>query len=79
MIRTQISLSSDQMRLARIEADRRGISLAALIRDALDLLLDDGGPERTRARARDAVGGFRSGTSNTAVDHDEVLAAGDRW
>ncbi len=79
MIRTQISLSEEQMLQARAEAERRGISLAAVIRDALDRMLAEGDRAEVRERARAAVGGFRSGTAHTSEDHDRALAEGTRW
>jgi hypothetical protein len=73
MIRTQISLPDDQMRRAKLAAGRRGISLAALVRRALDreLALD---PESRRdAAAAELRGRYRSGRSDVAEHHDEHL------
>lgn len=39
MLRTQISLTADEMRAARLEAKRLGISLAELLRRSLRNLL----------------------------------------
>jgi hypothetical protein len=39
MIRTQVSLTPDEMRAARAEAKRLGISLAELLRRSLRILL----------------------------------------
>lgn len=61
------------------EARRRGISLAELIRQALDSYLEDRDLERRREQALAAVGGFHSGSAETSVDHDEALAAGSEW
>jgi hypothetical protein len=77
MIRTQISLTEDQMRRAKRCAARRGISLAALIREALDRALDTDADQRRRHIASEAVGGYRSGWSGVSVEHDEVLAEPD--
>jgi hypothetical protein len=79
MIRTQISLTEEQMLSARAVAKRRGISLAQLVRTALDDLLESAPEEAIRARAIQAVGGFRSGRSDTSVDHDDALASDGRW
>ncbi|MPZ52229.1 MAG: ribbon-helix-helix protein, CopG family [Acidimicrobiia bacterium] len=79
MIRTQISLTEAQIEAARREAERRGVSLAALIREALQHELEGGDTQRVLERARHAIGGFQSGTSNTSRDHDEVLAESRRW
>lgn len=64
---------------ARREADRRGISLAALIRKALEELLDDENRHTRQQRALAAIGGFRSGTTDTSLDHDEALAEERAW
>ncbi|MGH9167878.1 MAG: ribbon-helix-helix protein, CopG family [Acidimicrobiia bacterium] len=78
MIRTQISLTEEQMQRARRRAARRGVSLAALVREALERLLEDSSAEHRRARAKQAVGGFRSGHTGTSERHDEVLGE-HRW
>lgn len=80
MIRTQISLTDDQMRRLRREARRRHVSLAAVIRDAVDRVVPD---EDALRRDRidtllAAAGSAGSGTGLVARDHDAELA-GDRW
>jgi len=80
MIRTQISLTEDQMRRLRREARRRRVSLAAVIRDAVDRVVPD---EDVRRRDRvdtllAAAGSVASGTGSVAREHDGVLA-GDGW
>lgn len=80
MIRTQISLTEDQMRRLRREARSRHMSLAAVIRDAVDRVVPD---EDARRRDRietllTAAGSATSGTGRVARDHDAELA-GDRW
>lgn len=79
MIRTQISLSPEQMRRARSEARRRGVSLAELVRQALNRTLDEAPDAQVRERAKQATGGFRSGHRRTSDHHDEVLSAAVRW
>jgi predicted transcriptional regulator len=80
MIRTQVSLTDDQMRRLRREARRRHVSLAAVIRDAVDRVVPD---EDARNRDRidtllAAAGSAASGTGRVARDHDAELA-GERW
>ncbi len=75
MIRTQISLTDDQMRRLRLEARRRHVSLAAVVRDAVDQVVPD---EDARRRARIDVllasaGTAASGTGTVARDHDAIL------
>jgi hypothetical protein len=73
VIRTQISMTDEQAEALRRLAAARQRSQAALLRDALDDLL--AGDERTGrvVRAREAVGAFRSGTTETSERHDEAL------
>ena len=77
MIRTQISLTDDQMRRLRAEARRRRIPIAAVVREAVDLMVpaDVDDVRATRARALAAIGRFDSGTGDVAARHDEL--AGD--
>jgi len=80
MIRTQVSLTEDQMRRLRREARHRHVSLAAVIRDAVDRVVPD---EDDRRRDRvdtllAAAGSAASGTGLVARDHDAELA-GERW
>ncbi len=73
MIRTQVSLSEKQAERLRVQAAARGVSQAALIRQALDAYLDDSRLSRRLQRARAAVGAFSSGFRSTAEGHDEAL------
>ena len=75
MIRTQISMTEEQAEALRRLAAVRRRSQAALLRDALDELLEQDALARRVAMARDVVGAFRSGTRDTAEEHDQVLAA----
>jgi hypothetical protein len=80
MERTQISLTSDQMRRLRAEARRRRVPIAAVVRDAVDRVVPiDPGDRRARfERALSAVGRFDSGSGDVSSRHDEI--AGDtRW
>ena len=43
------------------------------------MTLEEGSEDEVLDRARRGVGGFRSGSSTTSVDHDEVLGEGARW
>jgi hypothetical protein len=80
MIRTQISLTEDQMARLRAEARRRGVPIAEVVRDAVDQVVPiDPGDRRARfARALSVIGRFDSATGDVAARHDEI--AGDaRW
>ena len=80
MIRTQVSLTEEQMARLRREARRRGISLAAVVREAVDRSVPDDDADRVDrlARALRAAGSVASGTGDVAAAHDEMLS-GDRW
>lgn len=76
MVRTQVQLTEAQVRtLKRIAADR-GISVAALIREGVDLVVHRPGTpdlEQQRQRARAVAGRFRSTVSDLATEHDRYL------
>ena len=80
MIRTQVSLTEEQMRRLRREARRRHVSLAAVIRDAVDRVVpDEDGLRHARIESLlSAAGSAASGTGTVAREHDEVLAE-ERW
>jgi predicted DNA-binding protein len=76
MVRTQIQLTKEQSSRLKALASRRKISMAELIRQGVDALLDQG-ETRTmgelRRRAAQAAGRFRSGDHDVALRHDEYL------
>ncbi len=78
MIRTQVSLTPEQMGRLRQEARRRHVSLAAVVRDAVDRVVpDEDELQHDRIDALLSVAGTAaSGTGTVARDHDEVLAEG---
>jgi hypothetical protein len=80
VIRTQVSLTEEQMRRLRKEARRQGVSLAAVVRDAVDRVVPDEDEERLRRLESllAAAGSAASGTGTVARDHDAVLAS-ERW
>ena len=80
MVRTQISLTEDQMRRLRAEARRRQMPIAAIVREAVDraVPVDPGDRLAQFQRALSAVGRFDSGSGDVSARHDEI--AGDtRW
>lgn len=75
MHRTHISLTEEQVKALRRLAAERSVSMAELIRRAVDRLLedrDDG--EDARGWALAVVGAFASGRSDGAERHDHHLA-----
>lgn len=73
MIRTQISLTDDQMRRLKAEARRRGISLAALVREAVDARLPADDWQDRKRRALEVVGRYDSGRTDISEHHDLYL------
>ena len=74
MIRTQVQLVPEQAGALKRAAADRGVSMAEIVREAIDRFLVAGSPEPRRRRAVEAVGGFRSGYRNISADHDQHLA-----
>jgi hypothetical protein len=79
VIRTQISLTEDQMRRLRAEARRRQVPIAAVVRDAVDLVVpaDPGDRAARFRRALAAAGRFHSGTGDVAARHDDIAGEGE--
>lgn len=77
MIRTQVQFTEQQFSLLKRLAAARGVSVAELVRNGVDLLLDAAqhAPQTDRARRALAVAGrFRSGRHDVARRHDRYLA-----
>jgi hypothetical protein len=74
MVRTQISLTSEQLDGLRSLAANQGISMAALIRAAVDRVLSEPSADAWD-RALAAVGSGRSGLRDVSVEHDAYLVA----
>lgn len=77
MIRTQIQLSESQIRQLKDLARRRGVPIAALIREGADLVIRSSGTvdeAQRRRRAMAAAGRFHSGHKDLAGAHDRHLA-----
>ena len=73
VIRTQISMTEQQQEALQRLAAVRKVSQAAVLRDALDSLIDQDARVRRLAQARQVAGRYRSGHSTTSVDHDGAL------
>lgn len=79
MIRTQISLTEEQMERLRRESARTGKSIARLAREAIDARYDDR-EERLR-RFRAVVGSVKGdfGPVSENIDEEYVKAIMSRW
>jgi len=73
MIRTQIQLTEEQAEGLKQLAARRGVSMAALVRESVDRLLDADDYEARWRRAMSAVGKFRGDGANVGEEHDKYL------
>lgn len=76
MVRTQVQLTEEQVRWLRGMAAERGVSLAEVIREAVDEhLRRAAGPTRQelKRRAREIAGMFDSGTPDLVERLDDHL------
>lgn len=76
MVRTQILLTEAQTQALRRLSSERGVSMAVLIRDAVDTLLQTEtaiSADERRRRALRVVGQFASGKTDVSAKHDEYL------
>lgn len=74
MVRTIIQLPEEQAAALEHAARRRGVSKAAVVREALDALLAREGGDAALDRALRAAGSGASGVQDLAERHDEYLA-----
>lgn len=78
MVRTQIQLSEDEAEAVKRLARERSVSMAAVIRDAVDQYVrrESGVSIDERwQRSLAALGGLRSGRSDLSQAHDDEFAA----
>ena len=76
MVRTQIQLTEEQAtKLKRVAADR-GVSMAEVVREAVDRIPDRDDRAERWARALAAVGKGhdRDGATDVSIRHDDYLA-----
>ncbi len=77
MVRTQIQLTEEQAKALKRLTRSRHLSIAELIRQAVDGLIKSGAGidiEERRKRAVDVVGKFGSGKRDISRGHDRYLA-----
>ena len=77
MVRTQIQLTEAQVSALQAMASSRKMSMAKLIRTAVDSLVQREGRtsrEAAVARAKSLAGRFHSGTNDLSRNHDRYLA-----
>jgi hypothetical protein len=76
MVRTQVQLTEEQMRILKRLASERGVSVAELVRQSVDLFARSAGAvddHEQRRRALAIAGRFRSGRGDLAAEHDRYL------
>jgi len=80
MTRTELTLTDEQLRFLRSQAEREGLSVSEVLRRILDPLIprreepEVPSTEQGRERALRAVGKFASGDHDIAENHDDYLA-----
>lgn len=80
MVRTQIQLTGEQASRVKRIARRRGVSMATVVRDAIDRFEDGSETQQAHAwaRFRSSVGTFHGGSDDVSERHDEALAGAYR-
>lgn len=79
MERTIVQFEAEQLAALRALARERGVSVAALVREAVDALLSARSKDEAWERAMRAAGRFRSGKGDVGREHDRYLTEGSRW
>lgn len=76
MVRTQIQLTEEQAKAIKRIATAQGLSVAELIRRAVDNIVKSStiaDTEERKRRALEIVGRFRSGKRDVSKEHDAYL------
>jgi hypothetical protein len=78
LIRTQVQLTKEQLKTLRRLASEQNVSISALIRQAVDIVIQSPkiiSAAEQRQRAIEAAGRFRSqdGAVNISEEHDKYL------
>ncbi len=77
MVRTQIQLTEQQATELKRLASEQGVSVAEIVREAVDKRIRESRGltwEERKRRALAVAGKFRSGTGDLSVRHDEYFA-----
>ena len=74
MIRAHVRLRDDQVSQLKRLAAERGVSMAALVREAIDHSLENDDEDAKWERALSVIGKFHSGASDVSERHDDYLA-----
>ncbi len=79
MERTIVQFEAEQLAALRALARDRGVSVAALVREAVDALLSAPAKHEAWERAMSVAGRFRSGQGDIGREHDRYLTEDSRW
>lgn len=79
MVRTIVQLTEEQAARLERAARRRGVSKAAVVREALDVVLERGEEDPVAERALRAAGCGASALRDLGERHDDYLAELRRW
>lgn len=77
MVRTQVQLTEKQITALKKLASKRRVSIAELVRQGVDSVLEsdiEASDEERRQRALSVVGKFKSGRKDLSTNHDKYLA-----
>lgn len=74
MIRTQVQLYGMQAEALRYMARERGVSVAELVRQAVDAFIREAQRQEQYQRALSVMGKFSSGLPDVSERHDDYLA-----
>jgi hypothetical protein len=76
MVRMQVQLTDEQVKALRRRSKRENLSLAALVRRAVEAFtrVEPPNDDEVRGRAMRAAGRFASGVTDTSRRHDDALA-----
>ncbi len=74
MIRTQIQLTAEQADRVKALARREGASMADVVREAVDRLIEHREREDRWRRASSLIGRYHGGKGDVSAEHDKYLA-----
>ncbi len=73
MVRTQIQLTEEQATALKEIAAQRGVSMAELIRESVEHIIEECERREKWRKALAIMGRYRSGLSDVSANHDQYL------
>lgn len=73
MIRAQVQFTESEMRRLRLKASERNVSIASLVREAVERSLNEDDRGRRFELALAVMGRFHSGSHDVSANHDRYL------